>query len=893
MDQPSLGLTRRYTEAGVDPYESVAWELRQSRLINHKTGNVVFEQTGIEFPVNWSQNATNIVAQKYFRGSLGTPEREFSLRQLIGRVVNTITAWGERDGYFAGDEERDCFHDELTYILLHQMAAFNSPVWFNIGVPNTPQQASACFILSVDDSMASIKDWWANEAAIFQGGSGAGANLSRLRGSMEPIGGSANTSSGPLAFMQAADSSANAIKSGGKTRRAAKMVILDVDHPDVLDFIACKQEAEDMARVLKQAESLGFKFDMGFDGKHASWLPYQNANNSVRVSDEFMHAYEEDGSWQLRARVSGEVVAEVPARQLMRRIAEAAWACADPGMQYDSIINDWHTTPSAGRINGSNPCSEYMHLDNSSCNLASLNLMKFLGDDGAFRIDDFRHVTEVIFIAQDILVGNADYPTESIAQVSRAYRQLGIGYANLGALLMAVGLPYDSEEGRSLAAAITATLTGQSYLTSTRMAARLGSFTGFEADRQATIKVLTQHRTKADEISPSPLANELIMMAREIWSQVVDAATESGVRNSQASVLAPTGTIGFMMDCDTTGIEPDFALVKDKQLVGGGSMSIVNQTVPRALLTLGYSPHAVEAIVAHLEQTKSIVGAPGLKPEHVEVFATAVGENFIHYQGHVHMMAAVQPFLSGAISKTVNMPETVTVEEVEQLYVEAWRLGLKAIAIYRDNCKVAQPLASSASKEGEQTTELATKHELPRSRQARNYEFRVADVKGFVNVGLFENGQPAEIFFNITKQGSTLSGIMDNFGIAISLGLQKGVPLEAYVRKYVGTQFEPRGMTDDPDVRIANSLLDYIFRRLALDFLSVETRERLHIFSTDERVAQQVAEPVMTPTAATPAPVQVVMNDPNAPMCGSCGTHMQRAGSCFVCATCGTTSGCS
>lgn len=887
MDQSISGIERHFTTPDTHPYDALTWERRNAIIGNQASGKVAFEQDAVEFPAGWSQTATNIVAQKYFRGSLGSPERESSLKQLIDRVVNTITVWGDEEGYFASTEEREAFRAELTFILVTQRAAFNSPVWFNVGVPGVPQQVSACFILSIEDTMPAIKRWWNQEVDIFQGGSGAGLNLSPLRGSMEPIGGSANTSSGPLAFMQAADAGANAIKSGGKTRRAAKMVILDIDHPDIRDFIICKQEAEDISRALKGVGN----FDVDFDGRHASWIPFQNANNSVRVTDEFMQAYLEDKPWQLRARRTGEIVAQLPARELMRLIAEAAWDCADPGMQFDTTINAWHTTPNAGRINGSNPCSEYMHLDDSSCNLASLNLMKVIDEDGSFLLDDYLHTTRIIFLAQDIMISRADYPTEQIAQTSRNYRQIGIGYANLGAMLMALGLPYDSDEGRALAAAVTALLTGESYRMSTRIAARVGSFAGFEADRDAMLHVLDMHRGMVSEIKSYPSGQGLISAAQSIWDEVCQQAEVVGVRNAQASVLAPTGTIAFMMDCDTTGIEPDFALVKFKQLVGGGSVQIVNQTVPRALKTLGYDDVAIEDIKAHLIETKSIVGAPGFKQEHAKVFETATGDNVIHYQGHLGMMAAAQPFISGAISKTVNLPEETTVEEIERLYVEAWHQGIKALAVYRDNCKVAQPLSSSAStKEGEQMNEIVASRELPRSRQARNYEFKVVDVKGFVNVGLFENGQPAEIFFNITKQGSTLSGFMDNFGIAISLGLQAGVPLESYVKKFVGTQFEPRGITDDPDVRMATSLLDYIFRRLALDFLTPEQRERLYIHSTDERAADLAIEPVST---AKPIPAEAVAGDPNAPMCGTCGIHMVRSGSCFACSSCGATSGCS
>ncbi|MCC7289184.1 vitamin B12-dependent ribonucleotide reductase [bacterium] len=880
-NQVKLGIGRHFTEASVHPYDMVEWELRDSRLMNHATGEVAFEQAGVEVPLVWSQSATNIVAQKYLRGSLGSDGRESSLRDLIDRVVNTITAWGDADGYFADDDEREAFRAELSFILLTQRAAFNSPVWFNIGVADSPQQASACFILSVEDSMESIKDWWAQEAIIFQGGSGAGANLSHLRGSSEPIGGSVNTSSGPLAFMQAADAAANAIKSGGKTRRAAKMVILDVDHPDIVEFVAAKKAAEDMARALSVSG-----FDMSFDSTHASWIPYQNANNSVRVTDEFMQAVEENETWRLKARLDGHVVAEMPARELMCMIAEAAWACGDPGLQFDTTANKWHTCPSAGRINGSNPCSEYMHLDDSSCNLASLNLLKFLDEDGGFELDDFLQTVTVIFMAQDILTGHADYPTEKIAETSRRFRQLGIGYTNLGALLMATGLPYDSEEGRYLAATITALMTGQSYLASAQMAERLGAFEGFEADRGSVLKVLRKHTKALKGVGKCqlPLADRLYAQAMVIWEDVNCLAQRHGIRNAQASVLAPTGTISFMMDCDTTGIEPDYDLVKTKLLVGGGSMKIVNQTIERALRNLKYSEADIVGIIDYIEENSTAVGAPKLEGHHLPVFATANGENAISAEGHLLMMAAVQPFLSGAISKTVNLPNDATVEDIEAAYVEAWHLGLKAVAVYRDGCKVAQPLSSTVQLA---SIEAVGKRELPKQRESRTYEFSVAGTKCFVHVGLFADGSPGEIFFHVTKQGSTMSGIMDNFGIALSLGLQQGVPLESFVKRYVGTKFEPHGMTDDPELRIANSILDYVFRRLALDFLSPEARTALNIFSSAERTEALEAEVSGVSTA------KATVADPNAPMCQSCGLQMRRAGSCYVCEQCGTTSGCS
>jgi ribonucleoside-diphosphate reductase alpha chain len=1001
-ERTSIGIRRHFTTEGVDPYDEVAWERRDARITNYRDGSVAFEQLGVEVPTTWSLNATNILAQKYFRGTPGTPERESSLKQVAERVVGTITRWGMKDGYFDSEAEAAAFHDELVHLVIRQKAAFNSPVWFNIGVPGVPQQASACFILAVDDAMDSILNWYVEEGIIFKGGSGTGVNLSRIRGSMEPLKGG-GTASGPVSFMRGADASAGTIKSGGKTRRAAKMVILDVDHPDICDFVWCKAIEERKARVLRDAG-----FDMDLDGSDAFSVQYQNANNSVRVTDEFMQAVVEDRPWALTARTTGEVVRTVPARDLFRQIAHAAWECADPGLQFDTTINRWHTAPNAGRISASNPCSEYMHLDNSACNLASLNLLSFLGEDGTFDVDGFMSAVEVVFTAQEILVGNADYPTEKIAENSRRYRELGIGYANLGASLMALGLPYDSDAGRAWAAAVTALMTGHAYATSARIAARMGPFAGYHADREAMLGVLRMHRAEVAKIDEDLVPTELLSAAQEAWDTAVELAEEFGVRNSQASVLAPTGTIGLLMDCDTTGVEPDLGLVKTKKLVGGGTMSIVNQTVPRALARLGYSPEQVEDIVAHIDREKTIIGAPHLMAEHLPVFACSMGDNAIHYLGHVRMMAAVQPFISGAISKTVNMPEEVTVEEVEQLHLDAWRMGIKAIAIYRDNCKVAQPLsmtkkaeagspaggaASTPGKDGSgddappgssaeaharklaakieeleaaslRVAELeealeearrnaadpvvvgAVRERLPRRRKSSTFAFRVADCEGYVTVGEYDDGRPGEVFMKVSKQGSTLAGIMDAFSISVSLGLQHGVPLSTYVRKYTNMRFEPAGITDDPDIRIATSLVDYIFRRLALDYLSRTEREELGVLSTSER--SQPTLPGMEELAAPPggkvddaiggmgdstarsADVEGVTGgrkdaaferpegpsparssnaersqaargsaggrraeQRDAPLCYQCGMVMQRAGSCYVCSSCGTTSGCS
>jgi ribonucleoside-diphosphate reductase alpha chain len=925
-EQLAIGIRRHFTTPDVHPYDQVTWERRDARITNYRDGSVAFEQCDVEFPTSWSLNATNIVAQKYFRGTLGTPEREWSLKQVADRVADTITDWGLRDGYFVDEEEAETFRAELKYLIVTQRAAFNSPVWFNIGVADVPQQASACFILSVDDKMNSILNWYREEGTIFKGGSGAGVNLSRIRSSKEPLAGG-GTASGPVSFMRGADASAGTIKSGGKTRRAAKMVILDVDHPDVEEFIWCKAKEEAKARVLRDAG-----FDMDLDGADSHSIQYQNANNSVRVTDDFMRAVENDDDWALVARTDGSTIDSVRARELFRQIAQAAWECADPGMQFDTTINHWHTAANTGRINGSNPCSEYMHLDNSACNLASLNLLQFLDDDDRFDVEAFRHAVEVVFTAQEILVGNADYPTPPIAENSRRFRQLGLGYANLGALLMALGLPYDSDGGRALAGAITSLMTGHAYATSARTAARMGPFAGYTENEEHMLRVLEQHRAAAADIDDALAPADLVEAARRSWDDACEYGRVHGVRNSQASVLAPTGTIGLMMDCDTTGIEPDLGLCKVKKLVGGGTMQIVNQTIPRALTRLGYTPAQIDDIVAYIDENKTILGAPHLAAEHVPVFACSMGDNAIHYLGHVKMMGAVQPFISGAISKTINMPEEVTVEEVEALHLESWKLGLKAVAIYRDNCKVAQPL-SQAKKEGadadpgagaaaeaverivEKIVHKPFREKLPRARTSKTFEFRVADCKGFVTVGEYEDGRPGEIFIRVSKQGSTLAGILDAFAISISHGLQYGVPLRSFVEAFTGMRFEPAGMTDDPDIRIANSLLDYLFRKLALMYLSKEERAELNIFSTEERMQPTLpgveesvietrqghdmpADPPSVPSAselaaqmATPAPHSV--KAPDAPMCMQCGVQMVRAGSCHACPSCGTTSGCS
>ncbi|NBO97890.1 MAG: vitamin B12-dependent ribonucleotide reductase, partial [Actinobacteria bacterium] len=848
----SIGIRRHFTAPGVHPYDQVVWERRDAQIKNWKDGSVAFEQLGVEFPVSWSLNATNIVAQKYFRGTPGTPERENSMRQVVDRVADTITKWGTECGYFIDQDEADSFCNELKFILITQRAAFNSPVWFNIGVNGVPQQASACFILAVDDTMDAILNWYKEEGTIFKGGSGAGINLSNIRSSAEHLKGG-GTASGPVSFMRGADASAGTIKSGGKTRRAAKMVILNASHPDIEEFIWCKSREEKKARALRDAG-----FDMDLDGSDSFSVQYQNANNSVRVTDEFMQAVKDDADWNLTAVKDGRVVRTIRARDLWRQIATASWECADPGLQFDTTINKWHTAHAAGRINGSNPCSEYMHIDNSACNLASINLLKYLNDDDTFDVESYMHTIEVMFTAQEILVGNADYPTEKIAENSRLFRQLGLGYANLGALLMALGMPYDSTGGRAWAAALTSLMTGHAYATSARTASRMGPFAGFSANERYMLNVLRMHRDANLEIDNIDVVQpSLVDAATAAWDAAVRDGEEYGVRNSQASVLAPTGTIGLMMDCDTTGIEPDLGLVKFKKLVGGGNMTIVNQTVPRALNQLGYEAPIVDRIVAYIDENKSIVGSPDLKPEHLPVFACSMGDNTIHYEGHVRMMGATQPFLSGAISKTVNMPEEASIEDIEELHMLSWELGVKAVAVYRDNCKVGQPL-STMKKDGEQgsstggdasgaATQIVerivervvhqpVREKLPRSRRGRTFEFRVADCKGFATIGEYSDGRPGEVFLTVSKQGSTLAGIMDAFAKSISYGLQYGVPMRAFIEAFVNTRFEPAGMTDDPDIRMASSIVDYLFRRLAVEYLTTDERAELGIYTREERM---------------------------------------------------------
>jgi ribonucleoside-diphosphate reductase alpha chain len=1063
-----LTIRRLHTRDGVHPYDEVTWERRDVVMTNWRDGSVNFEQRGVEFPDFWSMNAVNIVTTKYFRGAVGTPQREWSLKQLVDRVVRAYTRAGREHGYFATDADAEIFEHELIYALVHQVFSFNSPVWFNVGT-SSPQQVSACqpydapvstpagevpigqlveqnaagakvydahgitkilatkangikdvlrlhtadgytldvtadhlvwratelekgeftvagflrggdfllrvapeqggrdrsltrvsrveqlgpmevydiqtesgeylsgnlrvhncFILAVDDTMDSILEWYKEEGLIFKGGSGSGVNLSRIRSSKELLS-SGGTASGPVSFMRGADASAGTIKSGGATRRAAKMVVLDVDHPDIEEFIETKAREEEKIRVLRDA---GFDMDLG--GKDITSVQYQNANNSVRVSDEFMRAVESGGKFGLVARRTGEVIETVDARELFRKMARAAWECADPGIQYDDTINAWHTCPDSGRITASNPCSEYVHLDNSSCNLASLNLMKFLRDDGSFDAERFQRVVELVITAMDISICFADFPTQKITEVTRAYRQLGIGYANLGALLMATGHAYDSDGGRAIAAAITSLMTATAYRRSAELAAVVGPYDGYARNREAHNRVMQRHAAASAEVRTlGGIDEQVLALASQTWQECLKIGERNGYRNAQASLLAPTGTIGLALDCDTTGIEPDLALVKFKKLVGGGSMQIVNQTVPRALASLGYQPEQAEAIIEYISEHGHVVDAPGLRPEHYEVFDCAMGERAIGPMGHVRMIAAVQPHLSGAVSKTVNMPESATVEDVERMYFEGWKLGLKALAIYRDNCKVGQPL-SVARKQPEQKTETGphevrpVRRRLPKSRPATVTRFSVAGAEGYMTASTYPDDGLGEVFLKLGKQGSTLAGVMDAFSIAISVGLQYGIPLESYVAKFTNMRFEPAGLTDDGDIRIASSVMDYIFRRLALDHLPYETRAELGVLSAAERTAQLSGEPAAAeevdpeelaqsvPVERSQAPdsagngvresradsppqpqssTEVIENleglTADAPLCLICGTKMRRAGSCYVCEGCGSTSGCS
>jgi ribonucleoside-diphosphate reductase alpha chain len=915
-----LEFPRYFTTAGVDPFDEVEWELRDA-VIGNERGKVVFEQRGVEMPKPWSQQATNIVVSKYFRGHIGSPERERSVKQLIGRVVDTITAWARKQDYFATPDALQAFSDDLKHLLVHQKAAFNSPVWFNCGFEKAPQ-CSACFINSVDDTMDSILGLAKTEGMLFKYGSGTGSNLSAIRSSKELLAGG-GTASGPVSFMKGFDAFAGVIKSGGKTRRAAKMVILNAEHPDIVEFINCKVDEEKKAWAL-----IDSGYDGSFNGVAYSSVFFQNSNNSVRVTDEFMRAVLDDGIWQTRAVTTGEVVDTYKARDLMRLIAEGTWVCGDPGMQFDTTVNEWHTSPNTARINASNPCSEYMFLDDSACNLASINLMKFVREDGEFDVEGFKAACRTMITAQEILVDNSSYPTKAIEKNSHAYRPLGLGYANLGALLMSRGLPYDSDTGRDYAGAITAIMTGEAYAQSARVARDHGGpFAGYAANREPFLRVMRKHREAIKGINPRNVPADMYNGAKQSWNEAIELGEDFGYRNAQATVLAPTGTIGFMMDCDTTGVEPDIALVKYKKLVGGGMMKIVNQTVPMALRKLGYTQAQIADIVQYIDEQETIEGAPHLLERDLPVFDCAFkaanGERSIHYMGHIKMMGATQPFISGAISKTVNVPKDATVEEIEQAYLESWRLGAKAISIYRDGSKRTQPLNTSkdataavaatanvpkeaidAAVAAAMAARTPVRRKLPDERQAITHKFDIAGHEGYITVGLFEDGMPGEIFLVMAKEGSTISGFADAFAQAISYALQYGVPLSSLVDKFSHVRFEPSGMTRNPDVRFAKSIVDYIFRWMASKFLSPEAQFAVGVNNRDEVVAtsatvtETITKSVSVETAVSvPAPKSkasfaAIQNQEDAPPCSTCGSIMVRSGACYKCTNCGTTSGC-
>ena len=917
---------RYFTRPGVPAFDEVQWETRSATIANEK-GEVVFEQHDVEVPTGWSQVATNVVVSKYFRGVIGTPERERSVKQLIGRVARTIHSWGEKQGYFQTAEAGAIFREELTHLLVHQKAAFNSPVWFNVGIEPRPQ-SSACFINSVEDTMESILTLARTEGMLFKYGSGTGTNLSTIRSSKELLAGG-GTASGPVSFMKGYDAFAGVIKSGGKTRRAAKMVILNVDHPDIVEFINCKVEEERKAWALIEAG-----YDPSFNGPAYSSIFFQNSNNSVRVTDDFMAAVEQDREWNTIAVTTGQIMDTYRARELMRMMAEAAWSCGDPGLQYDSTVNRWHTCSASARINASNPCSEYMFLDNTSCNLASINLMRFLDERGEFQVEAYRQAIRTLITAMEIIVDNASYPTEAITQNSRNFRPLGLGYANLGALLMASGLPYDSDAGRDVAAALTAVMTGDAYAQSARIAQRKGPFNGYPTNRDSMLQVMDQHRSYVRHINPAHVPLPLLQAARDAWDAACSLGEGYGYRNAQATVIAPTGTIGFMMDCDTTGIEPDIALVKYKKLVGGGMLKLVNQTVPIALRRIGYSEPQVSEILQYIDEHDTIEGAPHLRQDDLPVFdcafKPATGSRTIHYMGHVKMMAACQPFISGAISKTVNMPEHATSEEISEVYLEGWRMGLKAIAIYRDGSKRSQPLNTALDKQekvqpaavailpevvalAEQAR--AVRRKLPDERRAITHKFDIQGHEGYITVGVYEDGTPGEIFLVMSKEGSTISGLMDAFATAISLALQYGVPLEVLVKKFAHTRFEPSGFTKNPEIPIAKSITDYIFRWLASKFLNETSQEAVGLVRREPSVSP-VSGPSSTepPAAGTQAPAAgsaptaiptqpfpvetgqariTFQGQEDAPACSDCGSIMVRNGTCYKCLNCGSTSGCS
>ncbi len=909
-----LDFQRYFTDGRTSPFDAVEWERRVAQIGNEK-GKTIFRQENVEVPKGWSQTATNIVASKYFHGKLNTPERESSVRQLIGRVVNAIVGWGEQGGYFAGPASRDAFRDDLTHLLVEQKMAFNSPVWFNVGVQPKPQ-CSACFINSVQDDMESIMNLVKTEGMLFKWGSGTGTNFSTLRGSREALSGG-GIASGPVSFMKGFDAFAGVIKSGGKTRRAAKMVILDVDHPDIVEFIDSKMKEERKAQVLIQQG-----YDPAIDGEAYSSIFFQNANHSVRVTDEFMQAVEDDRDWWTRNVNDGNPCEKYGARELLQRMADSAWHCGDPGMQYDTTVNRWHTCKNTARINASNPCSEYMFLDDTACNLASLNLMKYLNSNGSFDVEAFRHAVDVTITAQEILVDNASYPTPKIADNSHKFRPLGLGYANLGALLMSMALPYDSDGGRDMAGAVTALMCGEAYAQSARIAERLGPFLGYPVNREPMLEVVRMHRDSLRPIKAERVQPSLLGAAQTAWDAALALGEKYGYKNSQVTVLAPTGTIGFMMDCDTTGIEPDLALVKYKKLVGGGVIKIVNNTVPAALMKLGYSPEETSQIVSYVDRNGKIEGAPGFKPEHLPVFdcslATAGGRS-IAWRGHLKMMAAAQPFLSGAISKTINMPEESTVEDIMQAYIESWKLGLKAVAIYRDNSKGSQPLSAAGDKKDTaQTAQIAARaaetvspaaeqqelfvrsrrRKMPSERQSITHKFSIGGHEGYITVGMYETGEPGEIFIKMAKEGSTLSGFMDGFALSVSIGLQYGVPLKALVDKFINTRFEPAGYTGHPAIPYAKSVLDYIARWLGGRFISPD------YLTHNGETALPAATVTATP-ALLPAPVATADDDPpsagaaprpmfdGAPTCSECGMLMTPNGACYKCENCGGTSGCS
>ncbi len=883
--RPGLEWPRFFTREGLSPYDEMEWETRTA-TISSETAGTVFEQKEVETPKSWSQMATNIVVSRYFHGKMDTPERETSVRQLIGRVVETIARWGQEGRYFRDDASARIFADELTHLLLTQKASFNSPVWFNCGIETKPQ-CSACFINSVEDNMESILHLARTEGMLFKWGSGSGTNLSALRSSKEGISGGGKAS-GPVSFMKGFDAFAGVIKSGGKTRRAAKMVILNVEHPDVLEFVWCKAREEKKAWVLIQQG-----YDGNLDGEVYSNIFFQNANNSVRVTDDFMKAVVENRDWNTRAVTSGEILDTYSAQEVLRQIAEATHLCGDPGLQYDSTINRWHTCKSSGRISASNPCSEYMFLDDSACNLSSLNLLKYLDAQGSFDTVAFQKAVEVMILAQEIIVSFASYPTSRIAANSEKYRPLGLGYANLGALLMQNGLPYDSDTGRSYAAAVTALMTGQAYATSARIASVMGTFAGFPPNREPMLDVIGMHRDAVKRINSSLLPAGLYQAARQAWDRALEMGREHGFRNAQVTVLAPTGTIGFMMDCDTTGIEPDLALVKMKKLAGGGTIKIVNNTVSSALHKLGYTSLQVQEIIRHVDQNGTVEGAAGIRPEHLPVFDCAFkpanGTRSIHYLGHLKMMAAVQPFLSGAISKTVNVPQDITSEEILNIYVDAWRLGIKAVAVYRDGSKWVQPLSTVGAAAKTTETHKPVRHKLPNERQSITHKFKIAEHEGYITVGMYEDGSPGEIFVVMAKEGSTISGIMDAFATSISLALQYGVPLKVLIDKFSHSRFEPSGFTGNPEIPYAKSITDYIFRWLASKFLNPDEKSRLGVQTQGEKPPA----PAARPAPSLPEEKELFSRNHDGEFCPNCGSYMIPNGSCYSCTNCGATTGCS